>query len=54
MGMHASPRKSAELFFCRLLHSPTRVVGSLQDDLIAMQQLEPALISRVCCLRFLL
>jgi len=49
MDMGASPRKSAELFFCRLLHSPTRVAG--EGDLIAMQQLFAALISRACCLR---
>ena len=44
MDMGASPRKSAELFFCRLLQSPTRVVaGHLQVD----QQLLPVVISHI-------
>lgn len=45
--MQHRPRKSAELFFCRLLQSPTRWQAG---DLIAMEQLVPTAVS---CRRFL-
>jgi hypothetical protein len=40
------PRISAELFFCRLLQSPTRVAG--RGDLIAIELLVPGLASTTC------